>query len=38
MNVGLLPQANRELANVLKIGSKLDTFAELAQASVLVKL
>jgi len=32
---GLLPEARREYANVLRIGEKLDVFAELAQASAL---
>jgi pentatricopeptide repeat protein len=31
--LGLLPESRREYANVLKIGEKLDVFAELAQAS-----
>jgi tetratricopeptide (TPR) repeat protein/KaiC/GvpD/RAD55 family RecA-like ATPase len=30
---GLFPEARREYANVLRIGEKLDVFAELAQAS-----
>jgi len=30
---GLLPEARREYSNVLRIGQKLDVFAELAQAS-----
>jgi KaiC/GvpD/RAD55 family RecA-like ATPase/tetratricopeptide (TPR) repeat protein len=31
--IGLLPEARRAYANVLRIGDKLDVFAELAQAS-----
>ena len=33
---GLLPEARREYANVLRIGEKLDVFAELAQASSML--
>lgn len=32
---GLLPEAKREYSNVLRMGEKLDVFAEMAQASAL---
>ncbi len=33
---GLFPEADREFANVIRIGEKLDAFTELAHASVLL--